>query len=216
MVGVQALLRGYRVLGLAVPLMLGACGGGGALSEGGAGLSSGMAGPVAGAGRLGGATPVSAPANERGYILGAGDKVRILVFNEAEMSREYEVDSAGKVTLPLVGAVPAGGITPSDLQETIRTKLSKGFIRDPKVSVEVLSYRPFYIIGEVSKAGEYPYKNGINAVSAVAVAGGYTYRADVKTIYIRRANESAERPYSVETTPAVGPGDIVRVPERYF
>ena len=162
-------------------------------------------------------TPVSAPAAATGgYVLGPGDKLRILVFNENEMSREYEVDTAGKVTLPLIGAVQAAGKSPSELQEVIRSGLKQGFIRDPKVSIEVLSYRPFYIIGEVTKAGEYPYKNGMNVVSAVATAGGYSYRADTARIYIRRATETAEKPYDAASAVQVMPGDIIRVPERYF
>ena len=152
----------------------------------------------------------------RGYVLAAGDKLRIQVFNEPEMSREYEVDTAGKITLALVGAVQAAGATPSELQDRIREALSEGYLRNPKVSVEVASYRPFYVLGEVSKAGEYPFKNGLNVLSAVAVAGGYSYRADTKTIYIRRANETVERAYEASNGVMVGPGDIVRIPERYF
>ena len=162
----------------------------------------------------GAALPVSG--QERGYSLGPGDKLRILVFNENEMSREYEVDTAGKVTLPLVGAMQAAGKTPSELQEAIRNSLKQGFIRDPKVSIEVLTYRPFYIIGEVTKAGEYPYKNGMNVVSAVAVAGGYSYRAATDKVYIRRANETIERPFEASPGIQVQPGDIIRIPERYF
>jgi protein involved in polysaccharide export with SLBB domain len=152
----------------------------------------------------------------RGYVLGPGDKLRIQVFNEVEMSREYEVDSAGKVTLALIGAVQAAGQTPSDLQEGIQQALGKGYLRNPKVSVEVANYRPFYVIGEVTKAGEYPFKNGMNVISAVAVAGGYGYRANEKVVYIRRSEDSVERSYPASSSLAVNPGDIVRIPERLF
>ena len=156
------------------------------------------------------------PGQSRGYVLGAGDKLRIIVFNEKELSREYEVDAAGQVTLPLIGAVQAAGQTPSQVQTTVTNKLRQGYIRDPKVSVEVMNYRPFYIIGEVAKAGEYPYKSGMNIMSAIAVAGGYTYRASTSKIFIRRANEGVERAYRASTSVLINPGDIVRVPERYF
>ena len=152
----------------------------------------------------------------KGYVLAPGDKLRISVFNETEMSREYEVDSAGQVTLALIGAVQASGKTPSELQEGLREALGKGYLRNPKVSVEVSSYRPFYVIGEVTKAGEYPFKNGLNVISAVAVAGGYSYRANTGTIYIRRAEEPSEKAYESSNAVLVYPGDIVRVPERFF
>ena len=152
----------------------------------------------------------------RGYVLAAGDKLRIQVFNEPEMSREYEVDTAGKITLALVGAVQAAGATPSELQDHVREALSEGYLRNPKVSVEVAYYRPFYVLGEVAKAGEYPFKNGLNVISAVAVAGGYSYRADTKTIYIRRSDDTVERAYEASNGVMVYPGDIVRIPERYF
>jgi protein involved in polysaccharide export with SLBB domain len=140
----------------------------------------------------------------------------LAVFNENEMSREYEVDSAGKVTLALIGAVQAGGRTPSELQDGLREALGKGYLRNPKVSVEVSSYRPFYVIGEVTRAGEYPFKNGMNVISAVAVAGGYSYRANNTTIYIRRAEEPTEKAFEASNGVMVYPGDIVRVPERFF
>lgn len=158
----------------------------------------------------------SSSLSPRGYQLGPGDKLRIMVFNEAEMSREYEVDTAGKVTLALIGAVDAAGSSPSELQERIRQALAKGFLRDPKVSVEVVSYRPFYVIGEVTKSGEYPYKNGMNVISAVAVAGGYTYRADTRRVFLRRANETSEASFDISSGLPVYPGDIVRIPERFF
>jgi len=156
------------------------------------------------------------PTAGKGYTLGSGDKLRIIVFNEEELSREYEVDAAGQVTLPLIGAVQATGLTPSQVQTAIAVKLRQGYIRDPKISVEVINYRPFYIIGEVVKAGEYPYKSGMNIMSAIAVAGGYTYRASTSKIFIRRAKEGVERAYQASMVVPIYPGDIVRVPERYF
>jgi polysaccharide export outer membrane protein len=150
------------------------------------------------------------------YTLGIGDKLRITVFNEDTLSGEFTVDSSGSVAMPLIGNMKAAGMTQRQLEETITAKLRGGYMRDPRVNVEVLTYRPFYILGEVSKPGEYPYRNGMNVMSAVAVAGGFTYRANDSTIYIRRAGRTDEQSYSVTTTTMVNPGDIVRVPERIF
>ncbi|MDF2809092.1 MAG: polysaccharide export periplasmic protein [Microvirga sp.] len=150
------------------------------------------------------------------YTLGIGDKLRITVFNEETLSGEFTVDSSGQVAMPLIGNLKAAGLNQRQLEETITAKLRGGYMRDPRVNVEVLTYRPFYILGEVSKPGEYPYRNGMNVMSAVAVAGGFTYRANDRTIYIRRAGRTDEQSYPVTTTTMVNPGDIVRVPERIF
>ena len=153
---------------------------------------------------------------DEGYRLGTGDKLRITVFNEPSLSGEVDVDSSGYVSLPLIGNMVARGQTQRQLEQTITGKLSSGYMRDPRVNVEVLTYRPFYILGEVAKPGEYPYRNGMNVMSAVAVAGGFTYRSNDKTIYIRRAGETQDKSYPITTTTAVYPGDILRVPERIF
>ncbi|HSI39141.1 MAG TPA: polysaccharide biosynthesis/export family protein [Xanthobacteraceae bacterium] len=150
------------------------------------------------------------------YTLGTGDKLRITVFNEPNLSGEFDIDSAGIVALPLVGNVKAAGITQRDLEQQITAKLAGGYMRDPRVNVEVLIYRPFYILGEVTRPGEYPYRNGMNVMGAIAVAGGFTYRGNDKTIYIRRAGQTDERSYPLTTTTVVLPGDILRVPERMF
>lgn len=150
------------------------------------------------------------------YRLGTADKLRITVFNEPSLSGEVEVDSSGNVSLPLIGTLVAKGQTQRQLEQTITKKLASGYMRDPRVNVEVLTYRPFYILGEIAKPGEYPYRNGMNVMSAVAVAGGFTYRANDKTIYIRRAGETEDKSYPITTTTAVYPGDILRVPERIF
>ncbi len=114
------------------------------------------------------------------------------MFNEPTLSGEFDVDASGVIALPLIGNIKAVGETPRQVEQVISTKLAAGYMRDPRVNVEVLKYRPFYIIGEVAKPGEYPYRNGMNLMSAVAVASGFT------------------------TTTMVFPGDIVRVPERIF
>lgn len=221
-------LRRFRVMGtlLAVAVGLGACAGGPgqpvpptSAAIGKASVPDVAAAPAAGTPASFIASPAATPvvaAVVAGYVLGPGDKVRILVFNEIEMSREYEVDSAGKVTLALIGAIQAAGLTPSQLQEQITVALAKGYLRSPKVSIEVANYRPFYMIGEISKSGEYPYRHGLNVISAVALAGGYSYRANTRSVFVRRANDTVEREFDASSGVMVGPGDIIRIPERYF
>lgn len=173
------------------------------------------------AGQLGGATLSSAPAagqqGERpGYVLGTGDKVRVIVFGEEQLTGEFVVDATGSVSLPLIGQTPASGLTPQQFAQSVTERLKAGYVRDPKVSVEVVSFRPFYIIGEVTKAGEYGYKSGLNVMGAIALAGGYSYRANQRTVYIRRNGEPEEKSYPASTSVLVYPGDVIRIPERYF
>lgn len=168
------------------------------------------------------ATQSAPPAPEGGtqtppdYILGTGDRLRLTVFNEPTLSGEFEIDASGDISIPLIGSVKAAGTSQRQLEQTIATKLAAGYMRDPRVNVEILKYRPFYILGEVQKPGEYPYRNGMNVIGAVAVAGGFTYRSNDQTVLIRRAGETKELSYPVTTTTMVYPGDIVRVAERLF
>lgn len=149
------------------------------------------------------------------YRLGSGDKLRVMVFGEDDLSGEFDVTGAGKVSLPLIGQVQAAGKTLDEFEGEIRDKLKQGYLTNPKVSVEVLNYRPFYIIGEVDKPGQYPYTNGMNVLNAVAVAGGFTYRAEQDEVYITRDGEK-EKAYATDQAVKVLPGDIVRIPERFF
>jgi polysaccharide export outer membrane protein len=151
-----------------------------------------------------------------GYKLGAGEKVRVLVFNEPQLSREYAIDGTGQIAFPLIGQVQASSSTARELERHITEKLKGRFLINPRVTVEVLSHRPIYIIGEVKSAGEYPYKTGLNAVSAVALAGGYSPRASTSYVYIKRENEAREREFPALPSVTVSPGDLIRVPERYF
>jgi len=164
------------------------------------------------------ATGVSepSPSSDEGYQLGAGDKVRVAVFGEDDLGGEYDVDGGGFVRLPLIGTLKAGGLTVRDFEEEIKAKLDDGFMKDAKVSVAVTSYRPFYIIGEVNKPGQYPYVNDMSVLNAIALAGGYTYRANDSDVYIQRNGQSKEEPFPADQTTKVQPGDIVRVPERFF
>jgi len=150
------------------------------------------------------------------YRLGAGDKVRITVFGEEDLSREYQVGSEGTVSLSLIGQVRAESLTLVEFEEAVAERLRDGFIKEPSVSVEVVNYRPFYIYGEVGEAGEYPYQAGMSVLNAVAVAGGYSYRANTRDVFITRKGlrDGVRYPASQETI--VMPGDVIRVPERLF
>ena len=149
------------------------------------------------------------------YRLGSGDKLRVIVFGEPDLSGEFDVSGSGKVALPLIGQVDAAGRTLSEFEAAVIAKLMEGYLNNPRVSVEVMNYRPFYIYGEVGNPGQYPYTNGMTALNAIAVAGGYTYRANTDQIYITRG-DGAEQTYPASQAVKVLPGDVVRVPERFF
>lgn len=176
-------------------------------------LSLGLAVPAAADSQS--AAPISAEAPA--YILGTGDKIRITVFGEPKMDGEYVVSSTGVVSFPLIGNIPARGQTVEAMQEDIRAKLAAGYLKDPRVSAEVLTYRPFYILGEINKPGEYPFVNGITVQQAVAMAGGFSYRANTRRVFIKRALDTAERPVEIKgVAVTLAPGDTIRVGERFF
>jgi len=162
-----------------------------------------------------GSTAVSGEHSD--YRLGAGDKVKISVFGEETLSGEFLIPGGvGTISFPLIGSVKASGLTVGELQDEIVGKLKPDYLKDPRVSVEVLNYRPFYILGEVGRPGEYPYTNGLTVLNAVATANGFTYRANTHLVYIKRAGASAEVQMKLDTMTAVEPGDTVRIGERFF
>jgi len=151
------------------------------------------------------------------YKLGPGDKVRVTVFNEEQLSGEFLVANNGAVAMPLVGEIKAGGLTTTELQVAVEQQLtSSGLVKQPRVSTDVIAYRPFYILGEVDKPGQYPYTIGLTVTKAVATAGGFTYRANNKVIYLTREGSTNEVPVSVTAASSIGPGDTVRIAERLF
>ncbi len=156
----------------------------------------------------------SAIAAERSFSLSAGDRVRIIVFGEAELSGEFELDADGIFSMPLVGPVKALELDARGLEGRIAQQLRNGFLRDPKVSVQILSYKPIYVIGEVNKPGSYPYRSGLSILNAAALAGGFTYRADEDDIEVSRGGRS--EPIVMTPATIVHPGDVIRVGERYF
>jgi len=149
------------------------------------------------------------------YRLGSGDRVRLIVFGEEDLSGEFDVDGTGVVSLPLIGQVQASNQTLRQFETLVRDKLLDGYLVNPKVSAEVLNYRPFYIYGEVTTPGEYPYTNGMTVLNAIAVAGGFTYRANSNRALITRG-QGAEVEYPINQQVKVLPGDVVRIPERFF
>lgn len=162
------------------------------------------------------AQPVAGGITDGNYHLGAGDKLRVNIYGEEDLSGEFLVNGSGQVQLPLVGQVKAAGLTLHEFVGEVRTVLSDGYLKDPKVSVEVENFRPFYILGEVNKPGEYPYENGLTVQGAVALAGGYTYRAEDDEVYVRHSGGTVEEKLPANTTTKIAPGDIVRVRERLF
>lgn len=161
---------------------------------------------------------LAAPSSTNGadYILGVGDQVRLTVYGEEDLSGTYEVGSTGVMALPLIGNVDAANKTIRQFEETVRQKLAGGYLHDPKVSAQVMNYRPFFILGEVAKPGSYPYVNGMTVLNAVALAGGYTYRANSDGAVIIRANDPTKSENKAKEDATVMPGDIIRVPERFF
>lgn len=157
-----------------------------------------------------------APIGSSSYRLGSGDKVRLITYGEESLSGEFEVSGAGTIALPLIGEIKAAGLTPTELQAQVSSTLRNGYLKDPRVSVEVLTYRPFFILGEVNKPGEYAYANGLTIMNAVAMANGFTYRANTHKVILRHGADGVEREYSLDSTMPVGPGDTIRIKERRF
>jgi polysaccharide export outer membrane protein len=186
-----------------------------ALKSGVAGLLIGI--PLVMASRLPtAAAAVAAPGDITGYTLGSGDKIRVTVFGHEDLSGEFEVDGSGNVSLPLIRNIKAEGMTVGQMEQAIIERLSPDYLINPSVSVEVLNYRPFYIYGEVTKPGSYPFVSGMTVVTAVAMAGGFTYRARTGSVRIVRANDPQRKAIDADKDTPVLPGDVIEVPERYF
>lgn len=151
------------------------------------------------------------------YRLNPGDKMRIIVYGQNHLTGDYALDNAGVLAFPLAGQVRAAGMTPGELERTLKSKLDPDYIRDASVSVEVMTKRPFYIVGEVKNPGSYPYVSGISVLNAVALAGGYTYRARENSVYIKRTDKNGQIVRVAATSNTmVRPGDTIQVRERYF
>ena len=150
------------------------------------------------------------------YTLGSGDQIRVTVFGHTDLSGEFEIDGIGRVSLPLIQDVKAAGLSLKELEKSVTRKLKPDFLKNPRVSIDVLNYRPFYILGEVKKPGSYPFVNGMTVVNAIALAGGYTYRAGKDDIFIVRAGDVEQKKQGVTHETIVMPGDVIEVPDRFF
>ena len=148
--------------------------------------------------------------------LGIGDKIKVTVFGEQDLSGPFDIGATGAISLPLIGEIPAKGLTVAEVKAAIVGRLRGGYLKDPKVSVEIVTYRPFYVHGEVRSGGEFAYKNGMTIRDAVAIAGGYTYRAKHDHVLLIREDTGQEVRVALPSTDLVMPGDNIRVPERFF
>ncbi|MFA4939016.1 polysaccharide biosynthesis/export family protein [Brevundimonas sp.] len=175
------------------------------------GLRTGMIG-LALAFALSGFTPQTVS----DYRLASADKVRIDVFGEDALGGEFVIEANGRITLPLIGEIPAAGLTVAQLQDAVAHALRQGYLNQPRVTAQVLTYRPIYILGEVNRPGEYPYVPDLTVLNAVATAQGFTYRANTRRIFVRRAGSQTEEPQPLTADTRVSPGDTLRIGERYF
>jgi len=152
-----------------------------------------------------------------GYIVEPGNRVRITVFNEPSLSGDFTIDPVGNITLPLVGNVPAAGLTAKQLSARIEEYLSRNrFVQNPNVSAEVQTFRPFYVLGEVRQPGEFQYTSGMTVLSAIARAGGYDYRARAEEVVLVRTIDGAQKEYKATERTPIMPGDIIKVLERRY
>lgn len=158
----------------------------------------------------------SASPYQPSYTLDAGDKLRIVVFGQEGLTNSYVVDAGGNINMPLVGTLPARGVTTQQLATLITTRLKQGFVREPHVSVEIETYRPFFILGEVNTPGQYPYVANMTAEAAVAIAGGFSPRADKKKVELTRNAPGQQVHGQVPLNYPLRPGDTIVVKERWF
>lgn len=163
-----------------------------------------------------GTTQAVTPAAVDPGRLEKGDKIRVVVFNEQQLSGEFLVDSAGAIAFPLAGEVQVAGLTAREVEQRLTERLNGRYLINPRVSVEIANQRPIYVLGEVAKAGEYPYRPGLNVVSAIALAGGFSPRASTGDVIIRRASDSQPRQFPTRPEVMVYPGDMITVQERLF
>lgn len=157
------------------------------------------------------AASIPTSASTTPYDLGPGDQVRVTVFNEPDLSVEQQLSAEGLINLPLVGDVSATGMTTAELSQAIEARLRQGYLRNPRVSVTVLTYRPFYVVGEVNRPGAYPFSADLTIASAIATAGGFANGANRDRVYVQRAGAIEEHPRRLHDNITLQPGDTVRV-----
>jgi polysaccharide export outer membrane protein len=153
---------------------------------------------------------------ESGYKVGAGDRLTIRVAGEVDLTNDYLVDGAGNISMPYIRTTQVAGLTTAEIEQMIATKLRARYLRNPSVSVQVTTLRPFFILGEVNTAGSFAYQSGMTVQNAVAIAGGYTARADEGAVLVTRKNINGTATYKVPVTTQIYPGDIIYIRERWF
>jgi polysaccharide export outer membrane protein len=159
--------------------------------------------------------PIAPPASA--YVLQLGDRVTVTVYDEPNLSGVYDVNPDGNLVLPLIGALNAVGHNPEVVAHAAESRLKRGkFLEEPHVTISVVEYRPVYVFGEVVKPGSYPYRTGLNALSMVTEAGGLTYRGSRSSVYIQHTGEQAWTEYPLLASVTILPGDLIRIPERYY
>lgn len=153
------------------------------------------------------------------YRLGSGDQIRMITFGEDELTGLFRVNDQGNVALPLLGSSAANGLTTTQFADRVAAALrQRDLLRDPSVSVEVQSYRPIFVLGEVARPGEYPFQPGMTALTAVAIAGGFTYRAVEDYVSVTRTTMQQGKAVAGRASPQdfIAPGDVIKVFERWF
>jgi polysaccharide export outer membrane protein len=151
------------------------------------------------------------------YVLRPTDQLHVQVYDDPNITGDYQVDSTGYISVPLAGRIKASGLTAAQLERSLESKLSKGgVLKEPKVNVQIAGYGSIYVHGEVKRGGEFPFKPGLTVMDAVALAGGYTYRADDDEAFITHAGSNYERGYRLDRSIRIYPGDNLRIPERFF
>lgn len=150
------------------------------------------------------------------YRLGTDDEIRLTVFGHDDLSGQFIVSNSGTVSLPLIGEVQAAGLTITDFIAEAESSLKDGYLKEPRVSAQVLNFRPYYILGEVNQPGEYPYSTDLTVLKAIATAGGFTYRANKREIMIKTIDDDNERKILLTPNTDIQPGDTIRVLERFF
>ncbi len=174
-------------------------------------LAACSSGPVMGAPQ-----DAATTAGMASYRLGAGDEIKITVYDEPDLSGSFVVDGEGRIAMSLIGQVQVGGQTLDETVNNLEIRLKDGFLRDPQVTAEMVKGRPYYILGEINKPGEYPFVSGLTVMNAIASAGDFTYRADRNRILIKRKDSPNEEEVTLTPTTPVQPGDTIRVRERFF
>ena len=150
------------------------------------------------------------------YQISVGDTLRVSVFGHDDLSKECQIDNSGRCSLPLINYVDAAGLTAPQLEQVVIASLKPDYLKDPQVRVEVTGFRPIYVLGEVNNPGGYPYSIGITVANAVALAGGYTFRASRRKISVTHAEQDEAEKQRISEQYELIPGDVIEIPERFF